>query len=287
MASKSAMDLTSGKPIRQLLLFSLPLIAGTLFQQMYSFVDTVMVGRLIGSNALAAVGATYSLYFLTLGFVQGSCVGFGIPLAQAVGAKDPEEFKRYFFNGVWLCLITAAVVTGLMTALTGTLLRLIHTPQEIFEDAFTYIRIIFLGIPCSVLYNFCAGALRATGDSQRPTQFLLFSSCLNIVLDYVFIVPIPMGVAGAALATVLSQLVSGLMNLYWLVFRTDCLKNCRGLRRFSGTHILQLCKVGYPMGFDHSVSALGMVIMQYAINSLAPPPLPARPPARRSARCSR
>lgn len=268
MAKTNTMDLTTGRPIKQLLLFSLPLVAGTLFQQLYSFVDTVMVGRLISNDALAAVGTTYSLNFLTLGFVQGACVGFGIPLAKAVGAKDAADFKRYFFSGVWLCVLMGAVMTLGTLALAGPLLRMINTPEDIFSDALIYIRVIFLGIPASILYNFCAGALRAAGDSQRPTYFLLFSSCLNIVLDYVFIVPIPMGVAGAALATVLSQLVSGLLNLFWLAKKTDFLKNCAGLRRPSGAHLGHLCKVGFPMGFEYSISALGAVVMQGAINSL-------------------
>ena len=268
MAKTNTMDLTTGRPIKQLLLFSLPLVAGTLFQQLYSFVDTVMVGRLISNDALAAVGTTYSLNFLTLGFVQGACVGFGIPLAKAVGARDAADFKWYFFSGVWLCVLMGAVMTLGTLALAGPLLRMINTPEDIFSDALTYIRVIFLGIPASILYNFCAGALRAAGDSQRPTYFLLFSSCLNIVLDYVFIVPIPMGVAGAALATVLSQLVSGLLNLFWLAKKTDFLKNCAGLRRPSGAHLGHLCKVGFPMGFEYSISALGAVVMQGAINSL-------------------
>lgn len=268
MARSSAMDLTTGSPRRQIFLFSVPLILGTLFQQLYSFVDTVMVGRLIGDTALAAVGTTYSLYFLTLGFVQGSCVGFGIPLAQTIGAKDMAEFKRYFWNGTWLCIGLSFAVSSLMCLLTRPLLRIIQTPADILESATVYIRIIFLGIPASVLYNYCAGVLRASGDSQRPTTFLFISSGLNIVLDYVLIALIPLGVAGAALATVLSQLVSGLLNLGWIVRKTDLLKDSAGLRRYSSRHISQLCRVGFPMGFDHSISALGMVIMQGAINSL-------------------
>ena len=268
MARNSAMDLTTGSPRRQIFLFSVPLILGTLFQQLYSFVDTVMVGRLIGDTALAAVGTTYSLYFLTLGFVQGSCVGFGIPLAQAIGAKDDREFKRYFWNGTWMCIVLGLVVSTLMCLLTRPLLRMIRTPDDILEPAAQYIRIIFLGIPASVLYNYCAGVLRASGDSRRPTVFLFVSSCLNIVLDYVLIAVIPLGVAGAALATVLSQLASGLLNLGWIVTKTDLLKNSIGLRKYSSDHAAQLCKVGIPMGFDHSISALGMVIMQGAINSL-------------------
>ena len=156
--SHNTMDLTQGSPLRQLLVFSLPLVAGTLFQQLYSFVDTVMVGRLLGEQALAAVGATYSLHFLTLGFVQGACVGFGIPLAQAMGAKDPKEFKRYFWNGVWLGALLGAVMTVLTFAFARPLLHLIQTPEEILPQAATYIRIIFLGIPASQkLYKTDAG----------------------------------------------------------------------------------------------------------------------------------
>lgn len=269
MSKQSTMDLTQGRPIKQILLFSLPLVMGTLFQQLYSFVDTVMVGRLISDEALAAVGTTYSLNFLTLGFVQGACVGFGIPLAQSIGAKDMEGFRRYFWNGVWLCCILGAVMTTATFLLAEPMLRLIKTPEEILADAVSYIQVIFLGIPATILYNFCAGALRAAGDSQRPTYFLLISSLLNIVLDYVFIVPIPMGVAGAALATVLSQLVSGLLNLGWIIWKTDLLKDCAGLCGISKDHAVTLCKVGFPMGFEYSVSAVGAVIMQGAINSLS------------------
>ncbi len=268
MPKQGTMDLTMGSPIKQILLFSLPLVLGTLFQQLYSFVDTIMVGRLIGSDALAAVGTTYSLNFLILGFVQGACVGFGIPLAQAVGAKEKEEFKRYFWNGGYLCIGIGIIFTIGTILMTEPLLSLINTPADIFADAASYIKIIFLGIPASILYNFCSGALRAAGDSQRPFYFLLFSSFLNIILDYVFIVPIPMGVAGAALATVLSQLVSGFLNLLWMVMKTDLLKESVGFREISGAHIGKLCKVGLPMGFEYSVSAIGAVIMQSAINAL-------------------
>ena len=268
MANKTTMDLTQGRPIKQILLFSLPLVMGTLFQQLYSFVDTVMVGRLISEDALAAVGTTYSLNFLILGFVRGACVGFGIPLAQSVGAREPAEFKRYFWNGTWLCVLLGVVMTALTYLLAEPLLRLINTPEDILADAAAYIRIIFLGIPATILYNFCAGVLRAAGDSQRPTYFLLATSCLNILLDYVFIAVIPMGVAGAALATVLSQLVSGLLNLGWILAKTDLLKDCAGLRKPSSAHLGHLSKVGFPMGFEYSVSAVGAVIMQSAINAL-------------------
>lgn len=267
MKRKGAMDLTQGRPIQQILLFSMPLVVGTLFQQLYSFVDTVMVGRMVGDAALAAVGTTWSLYFFTIGFVQGCCAGFCIPLAQSIGAKEDREFKRYFWNGVWVCVAMGAVVTVLTYVFAEPLLRMIQTPTDILDDAVCYIRIIFLGIPATILYNFCAGTLRAAGDSQRPTYFLLATSFLNIVLDYLLIAVIPMGVAGAALATVISQLISGLLNLAWIVWKTDLLKESAGLRAASQKHIARLCKLGFPMGFELSVSAIGAIILQSAINS--------------------
>lgn len=265
---QGTMDLTTGSPVKQILLFSLPLILGTLFQQLYSFVDTVMVGRLIGTDALASVGATYSLHFLILGFVQGTCVGFGIPLAQAFGAKEREEYQRFFWNGSFICAVMAVILTVSMTVLTDGLLNLMNTPSDILAGASVYVKIIFLGIPASILYNFCAGALRAAGDSSHPFYFLLFTSLLNMILDYLFIVPLHMGVAGAAFATVLSQLLSGLLNLYWLIQKTDLLKDCGKTRKVSVFHIKRLSIVGFPMGFEYSISALGAVVMQGAINRL-------------------
>ncbi len=266
MRKTKTIDLTTGKPIQQILLFSLPLVIGMLFQQMYSFVDTAMVGRLIGDSALAAVGSTSGINFLVLGFVMGICAGFGIPLAQAVGAKDPYEVKRYFWNGTWLAVFFGTLITAMTIFLTNPLLEMVHTPADIFEDAANYIRIIFWGIPGATLYNFSSTILRASGDSQRPTYFLIATCFLNIVLDYVLIALIPMGVTGAALATVLSQLVSGLLNLWWIVFKTDLLKNSSGLRHFSVSHAKKLCIVGLPMGFEYSISAIGNVIMQSSIN---------------------
>lgn len=262
------MDLTEGRPVTRILLFSVPLVLGTLFQQLYSFADTVMVGRLIGANALAAVGSTYSLNFLTLGFIQGTCVGFGIPLAQAFGAKRRDEWQRFWGNGCFLCCIMAVLFTLSMTLLASPLLAMIRTPEEIFSDAVVYIQVIFIGIPANILYNYCSSALRAAGDSRRPFYFLLFSSLLNIGLDYVFIVPVGLGVAGAALATILSQLVSGLLNLWWLLRRTDLLAGFRENRSLSAAHMARLCIVGFPMGFEYSVSAIGAVVMQGAVNTL-------------------
>ncbi len=215
MSTEKTTDLTKGRPISQIFLFAVPLVLGTLFQQLYSFADTVIVGRFLGVDALAAVGTTYSLNFLILGFVQGLTVGFGILLAQSFGAKDRNELNSYFLNGAFLSACISVLLAVVTAIAARPLLILIRTPENILSMAVEYIRVIFIGIPAAMLYNYSAGALRAVGDSRHPFYFLLFSSALNIVLDYVFIVPLGGGVAGAAWATVLSQLVSFGILLYF------------------------------------------------------------------------
>ena len=264
-------DLTVGKPLFQILRFALPLVLGTLFQQLYSFADTVIVGRCLGTDALGAVGTTYSLNFLILGFVQGACVGFGIPVAETFGAKDKGGLRKYLFNGALLCAVLSVVFTLFTTLMAGPLLQLIHTPEELYADAVLYIRIIFLGIPATVLYNYASSVLRAMGDSQHPFYFLLAASVLNIGLDYLLIVSMGMGVDGAAIATVLSQLLSGGLCAFWFFTRTAKQEELtfRGQSSLlSAGHCKRLAYIGFPMGFEYSVSAIGSVIMQDAINLL-------------------
>ena len=264
-------DLTVGKPLFQILRFALPLVLGTLFQQLYSFADTVIVGRCLGTDALGAVGTTYSLNFLILGFVQGACVGFGIPVAETFGAKDKGGLRKYLFNGALLCVVLSVVFTLFTTLMAGPLLQLLHTPEELYADAVLYIRIIFLGIPATVLYNYASSVLRAMGDSQHPFYFLLAASVLNIGLDYLLIVSMGMGVDGAALATVLSQLLSGGLCVFWFFTRTAKQEELtfRGQSSLlSAGHCKRLAYIGFPMGFEYSVSAIGAVIMQDAINLL-------------------
>ena len=264
-------DLTVGKPLFQILRFALPLVLGTLFQQLYSFADTVIVGRCLGTDALGAVGTTYSLNFLILGFVQGACVGFGIPVAETFGAKDKGGLRKYLFNGALLCVVLSVVFTIFTTLMAGPLLQLIHTPEELYADAVLYIRILFLGIPATVLYNYASSVLRAMGDSQHPFYFLLAASVLNIGLDYLLIVSMGMGVDGAALATVLSQLLSGGLCAFWFFTRTAKQEELtfRGQSSLlSAGHCKRLAYIGFPMGFEYSVSAIGTVIMQDAINLL-------------------
>ena len=262
------MELTQGHPLKQLFFFALPLVFGTVFQQLYSFVDTVLVGRFLGTDALGAVGVTYSLNFLVMGFVQGLCVGFGIVLAQRFGAKDREGLRRFFWNGVYLCAGISLLLAVVTILLTKPLLRLILTPDELLPLAAAYVQILFLGLPATVLYNYSASALRAVGDSQRPFYFLLLSSVVNIVLDYLFLVPLHGGVAGAAWATVLSQLLSGVLNSLWYFFRAGVLGRGGPRYRPSLECMGRLCAVGLPMGLEYSVSAIGAVVMQGGINTL-------------------
>ena len=261
-------DLTVGRPLPQILKFALPLVLGTLFQQLYSFVDTVIVGRCLGTDALGAVGTTYSLNFLILGFVLGSCTGFGIPVAQSFGARDSEDMHKYLFNGAVLCVVLSVVFTIVTTLTAAPLLQLIHTPAELFPDAVAYIRIIFLGIPATVLFNYTSTVLNSLGDSQHPFYFLLISSFLNIGLDWLFIVPLGMGVEGAAIATVVSQLFSGLLCTWWFFTRVEGIHFTRENCVLSAGHCGRLVYIGLPMGFEYSVSAIGAFIMQDAINLL-------------------
>lgn len=176
-SKEKTMDLTTGHPLKQILIFSIPLVFGTIFQQLYSFADTVIVGRCLGTDALAAVGATSSLHFLILGFVQGACVGFGIPMAQSYGAKDRDEMCRYLWNGTWICLFISLFLSLGSVLLTDTLLAIMNTPEEIFFMARAYIVILFAGIPASVLYNYSASVMRAMGDSRHPFIFCCFPVC--------------------------------------------------------------------------------------------------------------
>ena len=234
-------DLTVGRPLPQILKFALPLVLGTLFQQLYSFVDTVIVGRCLGTDALGAVGTTYSLNFLILGFVLGSCTGFGIPVAQSFGARDSEDMHKYLFNGAVLCVALSVVFTIVTTLTAAPLLQLIHTPAELFPDAVAYIRIIFLGIPATVLFNYTSTVLNSLGDSQHPFYFLLISSFLNIGLDWLFIVPLGMGVEGAAIATFISQAVGGVLPVFYFLSKCSTSSIHLGRAQWNGGVIRSAC----------------------------------------------
>ena len=272
MAKKQILDMTRGNPLPLLVQFAIPLILGSLFQQFYSFVDTAIVGRCISAEALTAVGVTGSLNFLVLGFTMGSAMGFCIPISQAVGAGDQNEISRTFWNGLYLSIGIGLVISIGVSFFTCPLLTMMKTPVELLDMATEYLTIIFVGQVTTVLYNYFAGALRAFGDSKRPFWFLVISSCINVALDLVLILVIPMGVAGAALATVISQIISVLLCIWWLAKKMDVIRrhsnSGENLAAVSGTRMKKICVVGMPLGLEYSVCSIGNVVLQSSINSL-------------------
>ena len=209
-------DMTQGSPLKLILMFCAPLMLGSLFQQFYNMADTIIVGRFVGVTALAGVGSTGSLNFLVIGFVQGICSGFSIPVAQFFGAGDHTNMRRCVANAAYLSVVITAIVTTATLLLTGPVLHLMQTPDDIFADAYGYIFIVFAGIPATMLYNLLSGILRALGDSKTPLYFLLFSSVVNIGLDLFLICVWQMGARGAAWATVISQGLSGLLCFVYI-----------------------------------------------------------------------
>lgn len=261
-------DLTQGSPMKLVLSFTAPLLFGFLFQQLYSFVDTAIVGRFLGASALAAVGSTGSINFLILGFCMGCCSGFSIPIAQAFGAKDDTELRRYVMNSAYLSGFIS-VVMGVATALASpAMLHMMNTPADILHEANAYIQPIFAAIPITVLYNMASGVLRSLGDSKTPVVFLTIAALLNIVLDVVFIVVFGMGVAGAAWATIISQAVSGVGCLAVMIRKFPILKMHRDDLLLRKRYQLRLFTMGVPMGLQYAITAVGTVVIQTAINSL-------------------
>lgn len=257
-------DLTSGNPMRLILSFGVPLLFGLLFQQFYNMMDSIIVGKTLGVNALAAVGSTGSINFMILGFCIGICNGFAIPVAQRFGARDFKNLKKFIANCVWMSVIFAAVITVLTGVFTKDILLLMKTPDTILQDAYNYIFIIFMGIPVSFLYNMSAGILRSLGDSVTPVIFLVFSSVLNIILDLILIRFI--GVQGAALATVVSQAAAGIICTLYMIKKYKSLSFEKGDWKFSIKHSLRLCSMGIPMGLQYSITAIGSVILQSSVN---------------------
>ena len=261
-------DLTVGRPMKLILGFTIPTLFGLLFQQMYSMVDTMIVGRLLGANALAAVGATGSISFLIIGFCMGVCSGFAIPVAREMGAGEHGRMRSYVMNAAYLSGVFALVMTAVTCVACRRILTAMDTPADIFEDAYDYIFIIFLGIPVTYLYNLLAGVIRSLGDSRTPVYFLALSSVLNIGLDVALILWARMGVAGAAVATVASQAVSGAACLVVVRRRFPILRTERGERRWDRRFCKDLCAMGVPMGLQYSVTAVGSIILQSAVNGL-------------------
>lgn len=268
MAKNSTKDMTSGSPMKLILGFAIPLLMGMLFQQVYSLMDTIIVGRFLGVSSLAAVGATGSINFLIIGFCLGVCNGFGLPISQRFGAKDYDSLRKYVGNSAVLSVIVAAIMTTLTVIFARNILVLMKTPDDIIDLSYTYIVVIFAGIPATILYNILSSYLRSLGDSIAPLIFLVISACLNIGLDLLFIVVFHMGVFGAAFATVLSQAVSGILCLIYICTKVELLHLHKDDWKLDKRYVNYLLMMGLPMGFQYSITAIGSVILQSAVNSL-------------------
>ena len=261
-------DLTKGKPFGVLLRFSLPVIGGNLFQLFYTLADSVIVGKTLGADALAAVGATSIIIYLVLCFIQGITGGFGICLGQRCGAKNETGMRRSIAVSLLWSVLFTVLLTAVCCLLAHTILNWMQTPDQIYSMAYDYMFVILLGTGATIFYNMISNILRALGDSKTPLYFLIFSSLLNIVLDLVFILTFHMGVAGAAWATVLSQLLSAILCTVWGAKKFTVLhvgkKDFADLKHDALIHL----KTGLPMGFQMSVMCIGQLAMQAAVNAL-------------------
>ena len=268
MASNTTKDMTSGSTMKLILGFAVPLLMGMLFQQVYSLVDTIIVGRFLGVSALAAVGATGSINFLIVGFCQGICNGFALPVAQRFGAKDYDGLRKYVGNSAVLSIIFGGAITLITVIACRPILELMQTPADIIDLSYHYIVVIFAGIPAIMLYNILSAYLRSLGDSITPVIFLVLSAGLNIGLDLLFIVTFHWGVFGAAFATVLSQAVSGILCLILIIKKFDLLHLKREDWKLDWGYSRYLLIMGLPMGLQYSITEIGSVILQASVNTL-------------------
>lgn len=261
-------EMTHGKPLPLILGFCIPTLVGNLFQQFYSMVDAIIVGKFIDVDALAAVGSTGSINFLIIGFTMGITSGSGILPSQSFGAGNYSEMRKYIANAVYLCIITTVIVTSLALGFCYPLLRIMQTPDDIIGLAYDYIAVVFGGICVTMAYNLMASILRAMGDSRSPLYFLIFASIINIGLDILFIVVCGMGVAGAGWATVISQGFSAVLCFIYMKKTFPILSFEKGEMAFSKERIIAIAKLGVPMGLQHSITAIGSILLQSAVNGL-------------------
>lgn len=263
-------DLTTGKPIKLIIGFTIPILIGNIVQQFYYVIDSIIVGQYLGVNALAAVGSTGSLTFLVIGWVMGMTGGFAIIIAQRYGAEDIKGVRHYTAMSFYLSIIMAVIMTvGLLLA-NGWILTVMDTPKEIFGDTYKFIRVIYGGLTATIAYNILASILRALGDSKTPLYFLVLSSIVNILLDFLFIPGLSMGVEGAGYATVISQALASVLCLVYMIKKYPVLRLKKEDAGFSGKSVKKLIGMGAPMGLQFSITAIGTMVVQIALNGLGP-----------------
>jgi len=261
-------SMTEGNPLKLILQFALPLLAGNVLQQTYNFIDAAIVGKCLGKEALAGVGASSSVQFLIIGFCIGIACGFAIPVAQSFGACKYKQMREYIYHSLVLTAVIATVLTIVCALLCPQILEILSTPSDIYDYAYAYLFIIFLGIPFTLLYNLLAGILRAVGDSITPFIFLVVSAGLNIFLDILFIIVFDWRYIGAATATIASQAISGICCMVLIILKFDILKPRREETVFRWRVAGKLLMMGVPMGLQYSVTAIGSMVVQSANNGL-------------------
>lgn len=261
-------DMTEGRPLKLIIAFYLPLLFGNLFQQFYSMVDSIIVGKFVGVNALAGVGATGSLNFLILGFATGVCGGYSILYGQRFGAKDYSAMRSYIFNSLYLSVAIAAILTPLTMIFCRGMLELMNTPAEIIDESYRYFIVILAGMFFIMMYNVAAAILRSIGDSRTPLIMLIAASLINIALDLVLVIYAGMGVRGAAVATVVSQAAAAIVCFIYMFKKYEILRPSRKELTLQLSKIRQLLGVGVPMALQFSITAIGSIMLQYAINGL-------------------
>ena len=268
MSKDLTKNMTEGRPLGLILRFALPLLIGNLLQQGYNLVDAAIVGRFLGTGALASVGASSSVQFLVMGFCIGACCGFCVPVAQKFGARDYSSMRRYIYNSFILTAVLAVVLTVACALLCTNILEILSTPADVFQGAWVYLFILFLGIPFTLLYNLTSGIMRAIGDSKTPFIFLAISTILNVFFDLFCIVVLKWGCAGAAIATVSAQAISGCLCLFYIIRKYPVLKMQKEECHLIGDYQKTLMIMGFPMGLQFSITAIGSMVMQSANNGL-------------------
>ena len=266
--SRKTLDLTEGPVLPLMLRFSVPLLLGNLMQQFYNMADAAVVGHFVGTDALAAVGATGALTFLIIGFVNGMGAGFCIPVAQAFGANDEGELRRCVVNIVWLSVFFAAALTAGTSLTLDGMLTAMDFPEDIFADSHIYLRVIFLSIPLTVAYNVLAGLMQAMGNSRTPLIILVISGLTNVALDLLTVCVLHWGVFGAAIATVAAKLLSVGIAFRYVRRSYAVLRAGRGERGFDFPTAWRLTLSGLPMALQYSITAIGSVLIQKAVNGL-------------------
>lgn len=261
-------DMTVGKPTAKIVSFALPLIMGYILQQVYLIVDAAIVGRWIGVGALAAVGASSSIMFLIMGFCNGSCAGFSIPIAQSFGAKDYSKMRAYVANALRVATVIAVVLTVITCIFCNRILRVVNTPEDIFHDASVFLFLQLLTIPFTIAFNLLAGFIRALGNSRQPFYFLIAASLLNVLLDVLLILVIGLGVEGAGIATLLSQLFSALLCVIYIRKHLQVLIPTGSERAYQDKMVGRLLNAGIPMGLQFSITGIGIIMLQSANNAL-------------------